>query len=89
MLVDPSRTSKRRYVVGLPPDGLEQEMVALDRHPRRRAAARGCAARPRGARQLSHYKRPARYVRIGRAEVPLSGTAKPQRAALAALAARS
>ena len=76
------------YVVGLPPDGLEQELVAL-------VVTRGDAALPEAAlralatEQLSHYKRPARYVHIARAAVPLSGTSKPQRAALAALAARS
>lgn len=45
--------------------------------------------RVRGGRELSHYKRPARYVHIRHADVPLSGTAKPQRAALAELAART
>jgi hypothetical protein len=35
---------------------------------------------------LSHYKRPAHYLAITRAEVPLGATTKPQRAALAALA---
>ena len=38
-------------------------------------------------RDLSHYKRPSRYVQVTSGDVPLSGTAKPQRAALAALAA--
>jgi fatty-acyl-CoA synthase len=74
------------YVVGLPPDGLEQEIVAL-------IVARGgaplpeAALRAHAAAALSHYKRPTHYVCIGRDEVPLGGTAKPQRAALAALAA--
>ena len=40
------------------------------------------------AEALSHYKRPARYVFIERSEVSLSGTSKPQRAVLAALAAQ-
>ena len=44
------------------------------------------ALRALSAEALSHYKRPAAYVFIDRADVPLSGTAKPQRAALAALA---
>ena len=57
------------------------------RHPRRRAAARSRAARAWRREELSHYKRPARYVHIRHADVPLSGTAKPQRAALAELAA--
>ena len=74
------------HVVGLPPDGLEQEVVAL-------IVTRGDqpvpepALRAHAAASLSVYKRPARYVRIGRDEVPLGGTSKPQRAALAALAA--
>ncbi|MDX2167050.1 MAG: class I adenylate-forming enzyme family protein, partial [Deltaproteobacteria bacterium] len=73
------------YVVGLPPDGLEQEVVALvvtrDAAPLPEAALRAHAATA-----LSHYKRPARYLSITRAEVPLGATTKPQRAALAALA---
>jgi fatty-acyl-CoA synthase len=73
------------YVVGLPPDGLEQELVAL-------VVTRGAAPLPErelralAAQELSHYKRPTRYVHLRRDEVPLGGTAKPQRAALAALA---
>jgi len=43
--------------------------------------------RAHAAAALSPYKRPSRYLRIGRDEVPLGGTSKPQRAALAALAA--
>jgi acyl-CoA synthetase (AMP-forming)/AMP-acid ligase II len=75
------------HVVGLPADGLDQEIVAL-------VITRGeqplpeAALRAHVAAALSPYKRPARYLRIGRDEVPLGGTAKPQRAALAALAAR-
>lgn len=74
------------YVVGLPPDGLEQELVAV-------VVTRGDVALPEdelralAARELSHYKRPSRYVRVASHDVPLSGTAKPQRDALAALAA--
>jgi fatty-acyl-CoA synthase len=75
------------YVVGLPPDALEQELVALvvtrDDAPVPEQELRALAAR-----ELSHYKRPARYLRIARDEVPLSATSKPQRAALAALATR-
>lgn len=74
------------YVVGLPPDGLEQELVALI-IPRAGAAFPEAELRALAARELSHYKRPARYVPIGRDDVPVSGTSKPQRAALAALAA--
>jgi fatty-acyl-CoA synthase len=76
------------YVVGLPPEGLEQELVAV-------VVTRGDAPLPDAelralaARELSHYKRPARYVHIRHADVPLSGTAKPQRAALAELARHS
>jgi fatty-acyl-CoA synthase len=75
------------YVVGLPADALEQEVVAL-------IVTRGDAPLPEAElrsladAQLSHYKRPARYLHIARDEVPLGGTSKPQRAALAALAAR-
>jgi acyl-CoA synthetase (AMP-forming)/AMP-acid ligase II len=38
--------------------------------------------------RLSAYKRPAQYLRIRRDEVPLGSTSKPQRAALAEIAAR-
>jgi fatty-acyl-CoA synthase len=72
------------HVVGLPADGLDQEIVAL-------VVTRGeqppeAALRAHVAATLSPYKRPARYLHVGRDEVPLGGTAKPQRAALAALA---
>ncbi|MFN8640284.1 MAG: class I adenylate-forming enzyme family protein [Candidatus Binatia bacterium] len=73
------------HVVGLPPDGLEQEVVAL-------VVTRGgqplpeAELRAHAAAALSAYKRPTRYVAIHRDEVPLGGTSKPQRAALAALA---
>jgi fatty-acyl-CoA synthase len=75
------------YVVGLPADALEQELVAL-------VVTRGDAPLPEAelrtlaAAQLSHYKRPGRYIHIARDEVPLSGTSKPQRTMLAELAAR-
>lgn len=73
------------HVVGLPPDGLEQEVVALiitrGGGPLPEAELRALAGEA-----LSTYKRPARYLPIGRDEVPLGGTSKPQRAALAALA---
>ena len=75
------------HVVGLPPDGLEQQLVALViRKP-------GCGLDESELRHLvndllSHYKRPARYLFIAREDVPLGATAKPQRRALAALAER-
>jgi acyl-CoA synthetase (AMP-forming)/AMP-acid ligase II len=74
------------YVVGLPPEGLEQPLVAV-------IVPKGGVPPPEAgletlARQaLSHYKRPEQYLFIDRADVPLSGTSKPQRAALAELAA--
>lgn len=73
------------YVVGLPPDGLEQEVVAL-------VVTRGDRPLPEAALRraatdgLSHYKRPTRYLQISHRDVPLSATSKPQRAQLAALA---
>jgi fatty-acyl-CoA synthase len=75
------------YVVGLPADALEQQLVALV-VTHAEAPLPEAELRTLAATQLSHYKRPARYVQIARDEVPLSGTSKPQRAALAALAAR-
>jgi fatty-acyl-CoA synthase len=74
------------YVVGMPPDGLEQEVVAL-------VVTRGDVPLPEAELRalatatLSHYKRPVHYVHLGRDRVPLGSTSKPQRAALAALAA--
>jgi len=73
------------YVVGLPPDALDQTVVALI------VAKPACqpteaALRALADTALSHYKRPQRYVFIARGDVPLGGTAKPQRAALAELA---
>lgn len=73
------------YVVGLPHDGLEQEVVALivaAGAPPPEAELRALAAR-----ELSHYKRPERYHVVERADVALGATSKPQRGALAALAA--
>ena len=75
------------YVIGLPPDGLEQELVALV-VTRADAALPEAELRALTGQQLSHYKRPAQYVHIRHGDVPLSGTSKPQRAALAALATR-
>jgi fatty-acyl-CoA synthase len=73
------------YVIGLPPDGLEQEVVAL-------VVTRAGAPLPEddlrtlAAHELSHYKRPTHFIHVRHDEVPLSGTSKPQRAALAAVA---
>jgi len=75
------------YVVGLPPDGLEQRLTALI-IPKPGEQVTESALRALSADALSHYKRPEAYVFINRADVPLSGTAKPQRAALAVLAAQ-
>jgi fatty-acyl-CoA synthase len=75
------------YVVGLPPDGLEQQLVALVvAKPDTQVAAADLHAM--AAEALSHYKRPAHYLFIGRSDISLSGTSKPQRTALAALAAQ-
>src|SRR5262249_55228304 len=74
------------YVVGLPADGLDQQVVAL-------IVLRGDGSLPEeelrevAARELSHYKRPSHYIAVARDEIPLGGTAKPQREALAGLAA--
>jgi len=74
------------HVVGLPPDGLDQELVALI-VPRGGGPLPEADLRTHAAESLSTYKRPSRYLCIGREDVPLGGTSKPQRAALAALAA--
>lgn len=75
------------YVVGVPADGLEQQVVALI-IAKPAAHVAEAALRALAADALSHYKRPERYVLIERRDVPLSGTSKPQRAALAELAAQ-
>jgi acyl-CoA synthetase (AMP-forming)/AMP-acid ligase II len=74
------------YVVGLPADGLDQQLVALivPRGPVR--AETEAALQALAADALSHYKRPQRYLFIERSEVSVSATSKPQRAALAELA---
>jgi acyl-CoA synthetase (AMP-forming)/AMP-acid ligase II len=76
------------YVVGVPPDGLDQQLVALVVLRARAADDVEAGLRALAADALSHYKRPERYVFIKRGEVALSATEKPQRAALAQLAAR-
>lgn len=74
------------YVIGLPVDGLDQEVTAL-------IVPKGGDFSLEQLRQfareaLSAYKRPSRYVVIQRSEVPLGATSKPQRQALAELAER-
>ena len=76
------------YVVGLPPDGLEQELVALIVPKETDDPTLETELRALAREALSHYKRPQQYVFIDRSEVPLGGTSKPQRGALADLAAR-
>ncbi len=73
------------YVVGLPIDSLEQEVIALI-VPRAGTALPEAELRAFVRRELSHYKCPARYVPISRDDVPLSATSKPRREILAALA---
>ncbi|HUI24793.1 MAG TPA: class I adenylate-forming enzyme family protein [Candidatus Kryptonia bacterium] len=76
------------YVVGLPPNALEHQVVALIVTKSRDHAAVESQLRARAAESLSHYKRPEQYLFIARGDVPLGGTSKPQRSALAELAAR-
>jgi acyl-CoA synthetase (AMP-forming)/AMP-acid ligase II len=76
------------YVVGLPPDGIEQELVALIVPREMTNPGLETSLRVLAREALSHYKRPERYIFIERGDVPLGGTSKPQRAALADLAAR-
>ncbi|MFQ5667884.1 MAG: AMP-binding protein [Candidatus Binatia bacterium] len=73
------------YVVGLPPDGLEQRLVALI-VARRGAVVTEAELRALATEALSQYKWPEQYLFVERDEVPLGGTSKPERAALAALA---
>ena len=75
------------YVVGLPPQALEQRLVALVVEGTE-ARVREVELRAFARHNLSHYKCPEHYVFLSRAEVPLGATSKPQRAALAELAAR-
>jgi acyl-CoA synthetase (AMP-forming)/AMP-acid ligase II len=75
------------YVVGLPPGGLEQRLVALIVPKPAARADLEDDLRTRADRELSHYKRPEKYLFIDRKQVPLSGTSKPRRAVLAELAA--
>jgi fatty-acyl-CoA synthase len=74
------------YVVGLPAEALDQQLVALIvARPSAAAVEKPLRALADGA--LSHYKRPQHYLFIERGDVALSGTSKPLRSALAALAA--
>lgn len=74
------------YVVGIPFDGLDQTVVALLVGKPQTAVLESEVA-DLAKQMLSHYKRPAHYLCIARDDVPLGGTAKPQRRALAELAA--
>lgn len=74
------------YVVGVPPRGSDQRLVALVVTRDGHALPREELGRLAGD-QLSHYKRPEMYVRVRRDQVPLGPTQKPQRDALGALAA--
>jgi fatty-acyl-CoA synthase len=74
------------FVVGVPFDGLEQTVVAL-LVGKPMATLLVSEVTDLAAEMLSHYKRPQHYFVISRDQVPLGGTAKPQRRALAELAA--
>lgn len=72
------------YVVGLPPDSLDQEVVALIIP--RAVPPEVDELRELARMNLSSYKRPRDYLFIGRSDVVLGATSKPQRDALAKLA---
>ena len=76
------------YVIGLPPDGLEQRLVAAIVAKRGDVGDLEAQLRTLASDTLSHYKRPEHYVFIARDDVPLGGTSKPQRAALAEMVGR-
>lgn len=76
------------YVIGLPPESLDQRLVALIVANDYATPPTAAELRAHAADALSHYKCPEEYVFIDRSEVPLSSTSKPQRAQLAALAAQ-
>ncbi|MBI3786197.1 MAG: acyl--CoA ligase [Deltaproteobacteria bacterium] len=78
------RDVEAAYVVGLPPDGLDQRLVAVLVPKGDHLDADDVRRHVRA--ELSHYKQPAEYVVIHRSDVPLSGTSKPQRAVLAEIA---
>jgi acyl-CoA synthetase (AMP-forming)/AMP-acid ligase II len=74
------------YVVGIPFQALDQSIVALlVRSPQTNVSESEIA--DLATEMLSHYKRPQHYIFISRNDVPLGGTAKPQRHVLAELAA--
>lgn len=73
------------YVVGLPPQATDQRLVALI-VSRTSAPPAEAELRALVTEALSHYKRPEHYLFVDRGDVPVSGTVKPQRAALAELA---
>ena len=70
-------------VVGLPPEALDQELVAVvvprDGQNREHEWREWCRS------MLSPYKRPSVYVTVRREEIPLGATSKPQRKAVAEL----
>ncbi len=72
------------YVVGLPVDALDQELVAVV--VPRAGSTNEDSWRAWCEHELSVYKRPARYVVVAREELPFGPTAKPQRAEIARLA---
>jgi len=75
------------YVVGIPFDTMEQDLVALI-VPKPGEAPTDASLRAHAADALSHYKRPQDYLFIARHDVTFNATSKPQRAALVELAVR-
>ncbi|MCX8071483.1 MAG: acyl--CoA ligase [Candidatus Binatia bacterium] len=77
-------TVEAAYVVGLPPDGFDQQLVALvvSRDGRDHEAL----WREWCEKALSSYKRPTAFILLRRDEVPFGPTSKPLRDRLAALA---
>jgi len=74
------------YAVGVPPDGLDQRLVALVVCRDAPVDAIETELRRLASEQLSHYKRPDAYVFLSADEVPFGATSKPQRDQLAAIA---
>jgi fatty-acyl-CoA synthase len=86
MVLQTHKSIENAYVVGVPVDGLDQTVVALVvRRPQFPVAESELADLAK--KMLSHYKRPEHYLFVERENVPLGGTSKPQRRALAELAA--
>ncbi|GIW42971.1 MAG: malonyl-CoA synthase [Candidatus Binatia bacterium] len=73
------------FVVGLPPDGFDQRLVALV--VSRDGVNYEAAWRQWCREKLSAYKCPSDFVLVQRHEIPFGPTSKPQRRELAALAA--